>query len=928
DEAPASLRRLLGRVALEDVEDLARQLVDFKVPLEALGERALLAQEVQAKVLGSELLREVGGLEKSLEGGGDCGRFREQLELLRGIFCALRDGKRPREIGLEGLKKSCTVGKKANLADPVRADKTMRKLLLAASELPTIDVELGGDLAEALGPFVARFRRELLESGLVPMDALIVLARDLLRDHVDVRREEGQRFDQILVDEFQDTDPLQYEIVLFLSEAHGGGEDPRGAARDAFDARLQPGKLFIVGDAKQSIYRFRGADTGAYERAVNAIRREGGQVLTLETNFRSVPELVEPLNALFEPLFSRPRGEGEPRRDPEFSPLSAWRGKCLAPAIEVWSVGDAGAGAVDRRGAEAAAIAGWIGTLLEKGSRRAKDVAILLRSRSSQDIYLGALHRAGIPLVAEGGRGFFARHEVELLLAILGVATRPADPVPLVACLRSAVCAVPDVELHRFALEMRDAPGWSLWRLGANPDPGSYPRLSRALSLLRDFISRHRDEPIDRLARAALDETPLRIVMASSHGGAQRVLNLEKAVRRIEELVGKGGLSTEEVLLRIEEHESSDVAEGDSPIADETLDAVRILTIHAAKGLEWPVVILPDLAREAKGRSEATRVHFLADPEAALAVKAGGLRTPAFLRRAREEERHEAAEGRRLLYVAATRACDTLVLVVGGSARAMSSPWVDALAAWGYWMDGEFPAVDSLVQGAIVHRRLPGPARASGSPGPEAPDPCLARAATELEAVARAVPGTLRRGIRSPSRLGEEVLGLPDAEEVRPRGRSVPRGDRGIARAAGSAVHQVLELWDRSDPRWLFEAAPRAALVAAARLGLDPRPVAARALEILEEARASGRLDAIARLPVVARELPFLLEDKMGDVWEGTIDLVTGSAEAPVVLDFKTDPSAAGDLERTHGAQLAKYAEALKIAAGLPVLPRTRIEPL
>ena len=147
---------------------------------------------------------------------------------------------------------------------------------------------------EAATPFVEEYREAYLRRGLVSFDGLLALCRDLLRDHPDVRERTKERFRMVLVDEFQDTDPLQHEIVLLLAER------PDGAAREAYLAELDPGRLFVVGDAKQSIYRFRGADYGAYRLAIRRIVETGGEILHLVGNFRSVPGLIEPANRIFE----------------------------------------------------------------------------------------------------------------------------------------------------------------------------------------------------------------------------------------------------------------------------------------------------------------------------------------------------------------------------------------------------------------------------------------------------------------------------------------------------------------------------------------------------------------------------------------------------------------------------------------------------
>ena len=161
-------------------------------------------------------------------------------------------------------------------------------------QLHKVDDEVSRDLVDAVRPFALEAREELLRRAYVSFDGLLVLARDLLLRSTDVRNALKKRFRMLLVDEFQDTDPVQYEIVLLLAEKDGN------KAGDPYRAALEPGRLFIVGDPKQSIYRFRGADFAAYRRAVERILECDGAQLNLVANFRSVPDVTEPVNRLFE----------------------------------------------------------------------------------------------------------------------------------------------------------------------------------------------------------------------------------------------------------------------------------------------------------------------------------------------------------------------------------------------------------------------------------------------------------------------------------------------------------------------------------------------------------------------------------------------------------------------------------------------------
>jgi len=947
-DIPNGWRGLLGKLSVDTVENLARRLATFKVPPQVIAGNCREVELEYTKALAAGWLTDVKRIGNAVAGArGLNPNLLPTLERLEAVLNGFLAGDRKAiDAVASGLRKSCKIGTKATMEGKESLEKLLNNVLKWLRELREADTELVPDLASALGDFLAHFRQAYVRRGLVSYDGLIVLARDLLEQHADARRAEGRRFDHILVDEFQDTDPLQYEIVFFLAEL-SGGEEASGSAEagksdrekdsehDAFAVRLVAGKLFIVGDAKQSIYRFRGADIRAYRRAVEALVREGGEIVTLESNFRSVPELVKPLNHVFEGLFSAADGTQRSEFDPEFDPLVASR-RAVAegegagtPRIEIWSAGTVPMRSQARRRVEAGAIAAWLREAMDRGESKPGDVAILLRSRSSSGALLRALREREISYVVQGGKGFFTRYEVELLLSLLRLVFSPADPVPLVSCLRSPICGVPDRELQGFA--MRGDRDGSVWSLRARPDPNAFPELARALGFLRDFAERHRDDPVDVWARAAVDETPLRLAVAALYEGAQRVLNLEKAVRHITELARDGVLRGDEILARIEEEDAREMAQGDSPLADETLDAVRVLTVHAAKGLEWPIVILPDLARAGGAKSAAEGVEVVREPWPVLAIKAGTVRTPAYVGHQCMESLQEDAEVKRLLYVAATRARERLILMAG--APRGRSLWMEALGRWGYRVGTSFPQVSSFHDGAVLHRLVRGAPSPKPKQSAEAQKPAAGLVTASkafLQAVQTAVV-SVRGGLLSPSTLAQQSKHLPPAP-VKANGseeRQVAESaDRRIALAAGTAIHHLLELWDRNplDASWLFTHAEAAARLAAVDVRAELAPVLARVREILRKAQSSGVLAEIARQQPLAREIPMLCRDAEGNRWDGTIDLIVGTPEQPEIVDYKTD--AVADRERLlelYGGQLDKYAEAVGRALDLCEQPAARI---
>ena len=914
-ERAASWAKLLERLPLEVIEGVARKLSGFAHPFERIAAESRETQLACCAEIATDLEESLefirtavianGGLDKK-----GTTRLTKHVSAVESLLDGLRSSTLTQSlIDASKLgKKECTVGKNHCL-DPAthsRADAELTRQIKTLRAAATCNVDLSADLVAVVLPFVEHFRGRFLASGKISNDALISLARDLLRDHASVRQQEAGRLDQLLLDEFQDTDPAQYEIAFFLAGASGSERE-----RDAFRLDLVPGKLFIVGDAKQSIYGFRGADIVSYQRSVETLRKQGGVVLELTCNFRSTPDVIDPINRVFAAWFGSASGTlpDAASLDPNYAPLTTLRPHRDRDAVEVWSVGTSADSADVRRLTEGRAIAEWIEGAVSDGRHRLSDIAILLRATTEVDQYTRALRDRGLPWILASGKGFYQRYEVELLLALLRLVVDPDDSVSLILCLRSQLGGVPDRQLQEHAA-MSAAEG--RWTLTTRIDSETCPELARAIGLLRDFRERHRDDPLDLVARAALVETPLRCAMAASHDGAQRIANLDKAIRNIAELIHGDSLDPTAALDRLELERARDVESGDSPLADEAVDAVTILSIHRSKGLEWPVVIVPDLAntQPASGSREGTLAWLARNDRSALALHLTGtghkeaVKTPALLLHQEQERRNREAERKRLLYVAMTRAAETLILVVGGW-KNRAPPWVAPLSACGYAVDGTFPETATSAIEGVVHRRL----RPAEETRP-ARDSTVDNAAALLAAAHR--HEAARRS------LGAAV---PPAEK-RPRDAA----HRSLAVAVGSAVHHLLELWDRETIAWLHEHAEVAARIAAEEAGVEPTRVFESLRSRLTAAERSGRLAELRELPVLARELPILQRSTEGKVLRSVVDLVSEAEGRPLVVDYKTDQAtSAATLEERYAEQLDRYAEGLRRGLSLDEAPAVRL---
>jgi ATP-dependent exoDNAse (exonuclease V) beta subunit len=533
-------------------------------------------------------------------------------------------------------------------------------------------------LAQALAQLVAACERNYTaakrRTGVLDFADLLVMARDLLRDDDEVRRTTQERFDAVLVDEFQDTNPVQAELVELVAGPPG-----------------QSGRRFVVGDRKQSIYEFRGADVGVFTRAGADLIARGGREELLRVCRRALPNLLAFDNALFVRVMAAPLGGAiadwsltyEPARD-DLLPFREGEG-----AAELITV--AGGDAREARGREARAIAARLHQLHD-GGRRWGDCAILLRRFTALGDYLEALRAAQVPHYVVRGRGFFAAQEVRDLASALALIDDPDDTLALVSVLRSPLVGVSDETLAWLSLS-----GWSQ----SPPHAGERARLEEFRTR---FASLRR--AADRLGpaaclRALIDETDLEAVLATTREGEQRVANLERLVERARAFEAEGG-DLREFVAWLRRMAGAEVDVAQAQVVDERDDVVRVMTVHQAKGLEFPVVFVP-----ACGGKELVDHGVIAyDAEQGLGLRVHDERAPAsWVHTAASKRVQEAraarrrAESLRLFYVASTRARD-MVVFSGELVRGATDSWRD-------WLDGVSPELLTRVDGDA----LPPPTR-------------------------------------------------------------------------------------------------------------------------------------------------------------------------------------------------------------------------
>ena len=780
-------------------------------------------------------------------------------------------------------------------------------------------------LAVAAADRFSRWAGEVqLSLGRLDFTDLLGCLRDLLVHDREARRLLQRRFRYLLVDEFQDTDPLQAEIVFFLCER-------RALASDWREVVLAPGKLFLVGDPKQSIYRFRRADIAMYDevKALVAAQPGGsGDVCAISQNFRTTPSVIGWVNNVFADLFD---AEQEVGRQPGYQWVEPFReeapGSRVAVLLGPPYDGAAGAAEAARRD-EARAVAGLLAQVpgdagrwpvREKdeagGAERPRpprwgDIAVLYRTTIGLETLEEALREAGVPYRVDGGKTYFQRREVDDVLLCLRAVDDPSDGPAVYGALHSTLFGFSDDDLFLY------------WAAGGRFDlfaaegPSGHEAVTEALGVLRDLHAlRAACEPHELLTRLIRSTRAFEFLAATGAGASQAVANLQQLVERARAFSGAGGGGLGAFLAWAAE--AGDASGEQESQVDDDGDVVRLLTIHKAKGLEFPIVLVFGGSRGGGGGGGEPIVdraarRVVARVRAALPGSAAqALEPQAYTALNDREKLMSESELRRLLYVATTRARDHLVLSCFGSpltkagapaSGALFGPIAEGLPA---------PAVisgDVDDDGLLVlappegPRAEPGEAAADAGALIDEREAWRVRRDDLLQRAGRPAPAT------SPSGL-EHV-----DEEVRTGGPGAPAG-RARALALGSAVHRIMELCDLADVASLGRVAP-------AVLSEVGRPdLLDDALELAAACWSAGPVRAAAAASTgdpeaVFREVPIgaVVEDV---VVGGAIDLLYRSGDGWVVVDYKTDKAAdEATLLARYRPQGAAYALAVEAVLG------------
>ena len=837
------------------------------------------------------------------------------------------------------------------------------KKLMELLTINTDDLLLAADLsARALRlahQAADRYEAAKKAQGLLDFDDLLLRARDLLRDRVDVRERVAAGIRLLMVDEFQDTDPVQADVVRML-------------CGDA----LTLGRLFLVGDAKQSIYRFRRADPGVFDRLRAEIPEPGR--LPLSVNFRSQPAVLNFVNHLFSAGMGDHYEALTPFESEQRSPT---------PAIEfLFASFDADESATnldgppsrvsasDLRMREADWIARRCAELLADPTPRIRDkdesgnvilrrprpgdIVILFRALSNVHEYESALRRYGLDYYLVGGKTFFAQQEIFDLLNLCRYLDDPDDLIGLVGILRSPFFNLSDDSIQALALSP-EPEGEKLSPFERRNlhddlqlDPPAFLsdeqrwRITFARDVLAELRSLKDRIPLSKLLALAVERTGYDAALLTEHLGSRKVANLRKLIDMAHEFDRAELFTLKDFVERLNTSVIEETDEEFATTLPETGEVVRLMSIHQSKGLEFPIVIVADIDRKGPPHSRSAVLHpdfgalvklqdTFGQPHENLGLKMFGLL----------EKEADEKETIRLFYVACTRAADYLILSAG------TDPTVKKHSPWFQLVDARFdittglPATDPLLGSSAgstagresipeirPHHRPPQAVKISQTSEKLVPIPQLADfltigPASEIPELAiridRAREELPPLSVSRLEAIDAEMQGTGHVHSDRPRAEAILDSDQ--ATALGSLVHAVLERMDFAHPVGWGQLLDDAVNCAREPLAQETMTIAK---EMLARLMTSPVLGDIAAATNLHREVEFALRWPVPTggppaLIRGIIDLLYEDANGGWhILDYKTNnfSASAADVQilAPYEFQLGIYAHAVTQWFGEP----------
>lgn len=815
-------------------------------------------------------------------------------------------------------------------------------------EFPTEDVAIAAEFA-CRGFQLARQVAEAYElsksqAGVLDFDDLLLQARNLLRDHPEARVRFARSIRLLLVDEFQDTDPVQADIV-----------------RDLCGEALRLGKLFLVGDSKQSIYRFRRADPQVFQDLSDELPPDGQ--LLLNRNFRSQPEILNFVNLLFQATL------------PNYEPLVPFHNQQHSPGktieflfattdIDPLAHADRKVRADDLREREATWIARRIVELLEDPTPRIRvkdkstgqmtlrrvqpgDITILFRALTSVQDYEQQLRNYGLEYYLVGGKTFYAQQEVFDLLNLCRCLDNPNDVVSLLGVLRSPFFGLSDDDLQ--AIHPTDGDWWS--RI-VQPSPAylsevAQARIAFAGRTLHGLRATKDELTIRELLSAAVSQTGYDAALLLEFLGSRKVANLRKLIEQAATFDGSELFTLKDYVVRLETSVLEETDEAFATTLPEAGNVIRLMSIHQSKGLEFPVVIVADLDRKGPPRSPGAYLHQEWGALVKLPDRFGREYDHLGLRMLKiDESKADDEETLRLFYVAVTRAADHLILSAGlDPSKPLQSPWMQLLASRFDLNTGQ-PQGDPLLGTFIgaesreaIPNILPHHVPPDAKPVQHRRDQLPLTTFAERFEAAEATPWPASLAVYPVDTLAPHIWSVSHLEQHDatlmswPSPRHETTGeDLATAESLGKFLHAVLEQIDYAQPdSW---EACCTTVHASQNEALD-ESLLSIAREVLTRLATADFIADWSTARQVQRELDFLLPwpqqtkkqkqpPTSGDLVSGQIDLLLHNAAGQWSLfDFKTGLVSASrtdaEILAPYTFQLGVYAWAVEAWTGQPL---------
>jgi ATP-dependent helicase/nuclease subunit A len=778
-------------------------------------------------------------------------------------------------------------------------------------------------LAASLSAVHRLFDQTLLEYTRLKQDRLDFddlegLITELLTDHPEIRAQLYSELRAVLVDEFQDTNDRQRQIVYALT-----GFNPQ---RPVENRKSSIVNLFVVGDSKQSIYRFRQADVTVFRQVQRDIQSSGGELIDLNLTFRAHKPLLETVNSLLAPILGETDDPARPYAVP-FAPLRAYRQQPVretikAPFVEFHlGLGD---NAEEGRQTSAQALADRLRELHQNEGFAWGDMALLFRSSTAFEAYETALEKANIPFVTVAGRGFYDRPEIRDLLNILAAIADPTDDLALVGLLRSPAFAIPDYEIYKLRYpdgatkpakifdSLKEQVDKYTSTQGNNATRNSYHVTDIDLSsftlypyaTLTELHSLAGRMTAANILKRFLDLTHYRAILSLDKNGARMIRNVEKLLADAHR---SRLVSLTDFLAYVQTLRDVGLREGEAPADASSSGAVQLMTVHKAKGLEFPLTVIADAAYEHRGNFNKTQLT----DTLLLDLCDDDFHTTAWQLASRLEDDRAEAEDNRLLYVAATRAKEKLL--VSGHVKQNK----DGLSYKG-WL-GKFNFLQEmsasehfpLNNGILAKIYSSSQTDASDSPQPAStPQTESPRKSDLLDPLTPSLPLTDDKARARESDPPQRVWRIISKTKL----------PHAPAWLVGRLVHEAIR-------RWRFDELENFLRPFALEAGLAEETEIHAAIQ--ESRRLLERLHAhplFQELDSAERhhEVPYFLAEE-----RGIIDLLYRTESGWFIMDFKTDElrsdieagSAIG--QNGYDRQLARYARAIENQ--LTVKAKTRL---